>query len=72
MASFHSRDQCITLEGAFDADAKLVALSADIIANVGAYSCYPMTCGVEPLMAMAELPGPYDVRAYALRVARRT
>src|SRR6185295_13510024 len=30
-----------------------------------AYSCFPTTCGVEPLMAMAELPGPYDVRAYA-------
>ncbi len=29
------------LEGAFDADAKLIALSADVIANVGAYSCYP-------------------------------
>ena len=38
------------------------ALSADIVANVGAYSCFPTTCGVEPLMAMAELPGPYDVR----------
>ena len=53
------------IEGAFDAQAKLVALSADIIANIGAYSCFPTTCGVEPLMAMAELPGPYDVRAYA-------
>jgi carbon-monoxide dehydrogenase large subunit len=65
MASFHSRDQFIKLEGAFDASAKLVALSAEVIANVGAYSCYPTTCAVEPLMAMAELPGPYDVRAYA-------
>jgi carbon-monoxide dehydrogenase large subunit len=65
VASFHSRDQYIRLQGAFDADAKFVALSADVIANVGAYSCYPTTCAVEPLMAMAELPGPYDVRAYA-------
>ncbi len=65
IASFHSRDQHIRLEGAFDADAKFVALSAEVIANVGAYSCYPTTCAVEPLMAMAELPGPYDVRAYA-------
>ena len=65
VACFHSRDQHITLEGAFDADARLVALSADIVANVGAYSCYPTTCGVEPLMAMAEMPGPYDVREYA-------
>ncbi len=65
IACFHSRDQHVTLEAAFDADAKLIALEADILANVGAYSCYPTTCGVEPLMAMAEMPGPYDVRDYA-------
>ena len=65
IASFHSRDQYIRLQGAFDADAKIVALAADVTANVGAYSCYPTTCAVEPLMAMAELPGPYDIRAYA-------
>ena len=65
VACFHSRDQYVSLEGAFDADAKLLALSTDILANIGAYSCYPTTCGVEPLMAMAEMPGPYDVREYA-------
>ena len=43
----------------------MLALSTDIVANVGAYSCYPTTCGVEPLMAMAEMPGPYTVRDYA-------
>src|SRR5258707_14104166 len=64
-SSFHSRDQYITLEGAFDTDARLIALDADVVANVGAYSCFPTTCGVEPLMAMAEMPGPYQLRAYA-------
>jgi aerobic carbon-monoxide dehydrogenase large subunit len=64
IAGFHSRDQYITLEGAFDKNAKLMALKADIVANVGAYSCFPTTCGVEPLMAMAEMPGPYDVQQY--------
>jgi len=64
IASYHSRDQTIGLEGAFDADARLVALSADVTANVGAYSCFPTTGAVEPLMALFELPGPYDVRAY--------
>jgi carbon-monoxide dehydrogenase large subunit len=64
IASFHSRDQYITLEGAFDKNARLLALKADIVANVGAYSCFPTTCGVEPLMAMAEMPGPYDVQQY--------
>src|SRR5262245_30173064 len=64
IAGFHSRDQYVTLEGAFDKNAKLIALKADIVANVGAYSCFPTTCGVEPLMAMAEMPGPYDVQQY--------
>ena len=64
IAAFHSRDQYVTLEAAFDADAKLLALRADVISNVGAYSCFPTTCGVEPLMAMAEMPGPYDVQQY--------
>lgn len=64
IASFHSRDQYITLEGAFDSNAKLLALRADVLANTGAYSCFPTTCGMEPLMAMAEMPGPYDVQHY--------
>ncbi len=67
IAAYHSRDQEIALEGAFDAHGKLVALAADVVANIGAYSCFPTTCGVEPLMAMAELPGPYDVQAYSCR-----
>ncbi len=67
IASFHARDQYVTLAGGFDATGQLIALKADIAANVGAYSCFPTTCGVEPLMAMAELPGPYDFRAYECR-----
>jgi len=66
-ACYHGRDLCIALEGWFDADARLLALDADVVSNIGAYSCYPTTCGVEPLMAMAELPGPYDVQEYACR-----
>ncbi|MDP6588610.1 MAG: xanthine dehydrogenase family protein molybdopterin-binding subunit [Alphaproteobacteria bacterium] len=67
MASFHSRDQHYTVRGAFDAEGKLDAIDADLSCNVGAYSCYPVTCGVEPLMAMAEFPGPYDFQEYGVR-----
>jgi len=66
-ACYHGRDLSIVLEGSFDADARLLALDADVVSNIGAYSCYPTTCGVEPLMAMAEMPGPYDVQEYACR-----
>jgi carbon-monoxide dehydrogenase large subunit len=67
IGGFHSRDQYVSVEGAFDANAKLIALKADVLSNIGAYSCFPTTCGVEPLMAMAEMTGPYDVRQYACR-----
>jgi carbon-monoxide dehydrogenase large subunit len=67
IAGYHSRDQYVTLEGAFDKNAKLIALRADVVANIGAYSCFPTTCGVEPLMAMTEMPGPYDVQHYECR-----
>ena len=41
IAAFHSRDQHVELEGAFDADGRLIALAADVVANIGAYSCFP-------------------------------
>jgi aerobic carbon-monoxide dehydrogenase large subunit len=64
---FHGRDITIALTGSFDEDARLIAIEGDVVSNIGAYSCYPTTCGVEPLMAMAELPGPYDVQEYSCR-----
>jgi carbon-monoxide dehydrogenase large subunit len=67
VGSFHSRDHRYRVRAGFDGEARLVALEADVVANVGAYSCYPITWGVEPLMAMAEMPGPYDLQAYRAR-----
>jgi len=66
-ASFHARDQRLHLRGAFHADGRLLAIDADILCNVGAYSNFPATCGVEPLMAMADMPGPYRVPEYRAR-----
>jgi carbon-monoxide dehydrogenase large subunit len=67
MAATHSRDQAFTVTGAFSTDGTLVGVNADMRSNVGAFSCYPVTCGVEPLMALAELPGPYAFKEYGAR-----
>jgi carbon-monoxide dehydrogenase large subunit len=67
LAASHSRDQNFKVKGAFDASGKLLAIDADLLSNVGAFSCYPVTCGVEPLMALAELPGPYNFSEYGVR-----
>ncbi|MGI9417727.1 MAG: xanthine dehydrogenase family protein molybdopterin-binding subunit [Geminicoccaceae bacterium] len=66
-ASFHARDQRQKARGAFSSDGRLLGLEVDIVSNVGAFSCYPVTSGVEPLMALAEFPGPYKVPAYGAR-----
>lgn len=67
MSAWHSREQIYDIEGAFNAEGDLLALRGDLVCDVGAYSVYPVTYAVEPLMAMAELPGPYAVREYSVR-----
>lgn len=66
-ASFHGREQEYHVRAGFAEDGRLVGLDADIRCNVGAYSAYPFSCGVEPLMAATELPGVYKVPRYAAR-----
>jgi aerobic carbon-monoxide dehydrogenase large subunit len=66
-ASFHARDQRLSMRGAFDWDGGLLALDADVLCNVGAYSNFPATCGVEPLQALVDLPGPYRLPEYRVR-----
>jgi aerobic carbon-monoxide dehydrogenase large subunit len=63
-AAFHGHEQRYEASAAFDEEGKLLALKADIMCDVGAYSCYPFTCGVEPLMAATEMPGPYRLSNY--------
>jgi aerobic carbon-monoxide dehydrogenase large subunit len=63
-AAFHGHEQRYEVSAAFDEEGRLLALMADIACDVGAYSCYPFTCGVEPLMAATEMPGPYRLARY--------
>ena len=66
-ASFLAREQRYDVRAAFDADGHILALDADVVCDMGAYSCYPFTAGIEPLMASAEMPGVYKVPAYRVR-----
>ena len=67
VAAFHGREQEYRVRAGFTVDGRLVGLDADIRCNIGAYSAYPFSCGVEPLMAATELPGVYKVPRYAAR-----
>lgn len=66
-AAFHGHEQEYRVRAGFDAEGRFVGVDADIVCSVGAYSAYPFSCGVEPLMAATELPGVYKVGRYAAR-----
>jgi aerobic carbon-monoxide dehydrogenase large subunit len=66
-AAFHGHEQRYRVRAAFDDDGRILALDAEIDCDTGAYSAFPFTCAVEPLMAATELPGVYKVPAYRAR-----
>ena len=68
LAATHARDHRYRLRAGFAADGELLALDADVTCNVGAYSVYPWTAGIEPLMAGGLLSGPYRLRHYRCTV----
>ena len=66
-ASFQGREQEYTVRAGFTEDGVLTGLVADIRCNIGAYSAFPFTCGLEPIMAATEFLGVYKVPRYASR-----
>jgi carbon-monoxide dehydrogenase large subunit len=61
-------DEIVDAELALDKDGRAVALRADVIGDVGAYSIYPWTCALEPVQVVSFLPGPYRIQNYRGRV----
>lgn len=63
VASTHSRDHDVDVEVAFDAEGRILALRSDVFVDVGAYSTYLWSAGMEPLQTAGLMPGPYAVPA---------
>ncbi len=64
----HGFDEIVEAELGLDAEGRIVALEAEAIGDVGAYSIYPWTAALEPVQVVSFLPGPYRVPAYRGRV----
>jgi len=61
-------DEIVDAELALDGDGRILALQADVIGDIGAYSIYPWTAALEPVQVVSFLPGPYRVQNYRGRV----
>lgn len=61
-------DEIIDAELGLDNEGRALALRADVIGDVGAYSIYPWTAALEPVQVVSFLPGPYRIQHYRGRV----
>jgi len=61
-------DETVDAELALDGDGRILALRADVVGDVGAYSIYPWTAALEPVQVASFLPGPYRLANYAASV----
>jgi carbon-monoxide dehydrogenase large subunit len=61
-------DEIVDAELALDHDGRILALAAEVIGDVGAYSVYPWTAALEPVQVISFLPGPYRIDTYRGRV----
>ena len=63
-SSSQAFSEIVDAEMGFDANGMAVALEANVIGDVGPYSIYPWTCGLEPVQVVSFLPGPYKILSY--------
>ena len=61
-------DEIVEAELGLDEAGRILALTAEVIGDIGAYSIYPWTAGLEPVQVVSFLPGPYRVPNYRGRV----
>ena len=69
LACAHARDHHYTIRVGFDADGRLRSLDARALCNTGAYSVFPWTAAIEPLMVGGLLTGPYKLEHYRCEVS---
>ena len=71
IANSQGFDEIVDAELALDRDGHVMALRADVIGDVGAYSIYPWTAALEPVQVVSFLPGPYRIAKLSRPGARR-
>ena len=64
IASANCREHQFEMTAYVDNQGKILGLEAITAVNVGAYSSYPVTSGLEGAQVVSNLPGPYVVPSY--------
>ncbi len=64
VGAIHARDHRYRITAHASKTGELLALEADILVDVGAYSVWPWTAAMEAGMSSGMIPGPYRLRNY--------
>ena len=70
MATSQAWDEVIDAELTVKRDGTIVELKAEVLADVGAYSVYPWTAGIEPVQTVSFSPDRITCRTIGLAPAR--
>jgi len=68
LSTSHGFDEIVDAELGLDEDGGILALAAEVIGDVGAYSICPWAAALEPIQVISFMPGPYRVPSYRGRV----
>lgn len=68
IATSQGFDEIVDAELAVDSNGAILGLRARVTGDIGAYSIYPWTAGIEPVQVISFLPGPYRVSNYSASV----
>jgi carbon-monoxide dehydrogenase large subunit len=68
ISTYQAFDEIVDAELGLAEDGTILALRADVVGDVGAYSVYPWTAAIEPVQVVSFLPGPYRIANYEARV----
>lgn len=67
LVSMHAREQLHKLKAAVRSDGRVLGIRAEIFADNGAYSCWPVSAALDMGQAADNVTGPYDIPNYERR-----
>ena len=67
LAGVHAHDNAVRIAAGVTRDGRVLAVDAELTADVGAYPVYPFSASLEPMTAAPALFAPYDLEALRIR-----
>jgi carbon-monoxide dehydrogenase large subunit len=64
----HAREHVHRVRVAVKRDGTILGMDVDVLTDAGAYSTWPATAALDPVMAANVIPGPYKIRHYRARI----